>query len=189
MGVIARLPVYWEKLPGGGIVTTNLEKLLNWSRASSVWYMIFGLACCAIEMRSAGASRYDFDRFGMMFRATPRQSDLMFISGTITLKMAPRIRRLWEQLAEPRYVIAMGSCAISGGGFYYDAYSVLKGIDKIIPVDVYVPGCPPRPEALMHGCLKLQEKIKGESLVQAFGSFDEEHAPRERLDGRWILAK
>ena len=189
MGVIARLPVYWEKLPGGGIVTTNLEKLLNWSRASSIWYMIFGLAYCAIEMMAAGASRYDFDRFGMMFRATPRQSDLMFISGTITLKMAPRIRRLWEQLAEPRYVVAMGSCAISGGGFYYDAYSVLKGIDKIIPVDVYVPGCPPRPEALMHGCLKLQEKIKRESLVQAFGSFDEEHAPRERLDGRWILAK
>ena len=189
MGIIARLPVYWERLPGGGIITTNLEKVLNWSRASSIWYMIFGLACCAIEMMAAGASRYDFDRYGMMFRATPRQSDLMFISGTITLKMAPRIRRLWEQLAEPRYVIAMGSCAISGGGFYYDAYSVLKGIDKVIPVDVYVPGCPPRPEALMHGCLKLQEKIKSESLTEAFGNFKEDQAPRERLDGRWILVK
>ena len=189
VGVIARLPVYWEKLPGGGIITTNLEKVLNWSRASSIWYMIFGLACCAIEMMAAGASRYDFDRYGMMFRATPRQSDLMFISGTITLKMAPRIRRLWEQLAEPRYIVAMGSCAISGGGFYYDAYSVLKGIDKVIPVDVYVPGCPPRPEALMHGCLKLQEKIKSESLTTAFGNFKEDEAPRERLDGRWILVK
>jgi len=187
MGVIARLPVYWEKLPGGGLVTTSVEKLLNWSRANSLWYMIFGLACCAIEMMAAGASRYDFDRYGMMFRATPRQSDMMFISGTITLKMAPRIRRLWEQLAEPRYVVAMGSCAISGGGFFYDAYSVLKGIDKIIPVDVYVPGCPPRPEALMHGCLKLQEKIKREGLVEAFGDFKEGQAEAERLAGRWIL--
>ncbi|UCH77377.1 MAG: NADH-quinone oxidoreductase subunit B [Candidatus Coatesbacteria bacterium] len=187
MGVIARLPVYWEKLPGGGLVTTSVEKVLNWSRASSIWYMIFGLACCAIEMMAAGASRYDFDRYGMMFRATPRQSDMMFISGTITLKMAPRIRRLWEQLAEPRYVVAMGSCAISGGGFFYDAYSVLKGIDKIIPVDVYVPGCPPRPEALMHGCLKLQEKIKREGLVEAFGDFKEGQAEAERLAGRWIL--
>jgi NADH-quinone oxidoreductase subunit B len=187
MGVIARLPVYWEKLPGGGLVTTSVEKVLNWSRANSLWYMIFGLACCAIEMMAAGASRYDFDRYGMMFRATPRQSDMMFISGTITLKMAPRIRRLWEQLAEPRYVVAMGSCAISGGGFFYDAYSVLKGIDKIIPVDVFVPGCPPRPEALMHGCLKLQEKIKREGLVEAFGDFKEGQATPERLAGRWIL--
>jgi len=187
VGLIAKLPVYWEKLPGGGILTTSMEKFLNYSRASSVWYMIFGLACCAIEMMATGASRYDFDRYGMIFRATPRQSDMMFISGTITLKMAPRIRRLWEQLAEPRYIIAMGSCAISGGGFYYDAYSVLKGIDKILPVDVYVPGCPPRPEALMYACLKLQEKIKNEKLVDVFANFPPQKDTPERLAGRWIL--
>jgi NADH-quinone oxidoreductase subunit B len=189
VGVIAKLPVYWEKLPGGGLVTTSLEALFNYSRASSVWYMIFGLACCAIEMMAAGASRYDFDRYGMIFRATPRQSDMMFISGTITLKMAKRIRRLWEQLAEPRYIVAMGSCAISGGGFYYDAYSVLKGIDRVIPVDVYVPGCPPRPEALMYACLMLQEKIKKEKLKDVFRSYKEKDETPARLAGGWILEK
>lgn len=189
MGVISKLPVYWEKIPGGGILTTSAQAVFNYSRASSVWYMIFGLACCAIEMMATGASRYDFDRYGMIFRATPRQSDMMFISGTISLKMAKRVRLLWEQLAEPRYIIAMGSCAISGGGFCYDAYSVLKGVDKIIPVDVYVPGCPPRPEALMYGCLKLQQKIMKEKMVDVFASYPQEQEVAARAEGRWILEK
>ncbi|MFQ6002726.1 MAG: NADH-quinone oxidoreductase subunit NuoB, partial [Candidatus Zixiibacteriota bacterium] len=112
--------MYFESLPGGGLVTTVLDEVLNYSRASSLWYMLFGLACCAVEMMCAGASRYDFDRFGMIFRASPRQSDLMFVAGTLTKKMAPRVKRLYEQMAEPRYVIAMGGCAIIGGPFYYD---------------------------------------------------------------------
>jgi NADH-quinone oxidoreductase subunit B len=164
MGVIKKLPVYLEPLPGGGLITTALDDVLNYSRASSLWYMLFGLACCAVEMMATGASRYDFDRFGMIFRASPRQSDLMFVAGTLTKKMAPRVKRLHEQMAEPRYVIAMGGCAIAGGPFYYDCYSVVKGVDLIIPVDVFIPGCPPRPESLMEGCIKLQEKIKKEKL-------------------------
>jgi NADH-quinone oxidoreductase subunit B len=154
MGVIKKLPVYLEPLPGGGLITTVLDDVLNYSRASSLWYMM-----------AAGASRYDFDRFGMIFRASPRQSDLMFVAGTLTKKMAPRVKRLYEQMAEPRYVIAMGGCAIIGGPFYYDCYSVVKGVDLIIPVDVYVPGCPPRPESLMEGCIKLQEKIRKEKIA------------------------
>jgi len=164
MGIIEKAPVYIEKIPGGGIVTTSMDWVLNQSRASSLWYMLFGLACCAIEMMATGASRYDFDRFGMIFRASPRQADLMFVAGTVTHKMSKRVKVLYEQMAEPRYVIAMGGCACNGGPFYYDCYSVLKGIDKVIPVDVYIPGCPPRPESLMEGCLKLQEKIKKEKL-------------------------
>ncbi|MCJ7507793.1 MAG: NADH-quinone oxidoreductase subunit B [candidate division Zixibacteria bacterium] len=165
MGIIKKLPVYIERLPGGGIVTTSLDGVLNYARANSLWYMLFGLACCAIEMMATGASRYDFDRFGMFFRASPRQTDLMFVAGTVTKKMAPRVKRLYEQMAEPRYVIAMGGCAINGGPFYYDSYSVLKGIDLVIPVDVYIPGCPPRPESLMEGVLKLQEKIKKQKIA------------------------
>ncbi|MGB8658324.1 MAG: NADH-quinone oxidoreductase subunit B family protein [Candidatus Zixiibacteriota bacterium] len=165
MGVIKKLPVFLEPLPGGGLITTALDEVLNYSRASSLWYMLFGLACCAVEMMATGASRYDFDRFGMIFRASPRQSDLMFVAGTVTKKMAPRVKRLYEQMAEPRYVIAMGGCAIIGGPFHYDCYSVLKGIDLVIPVDVYIPGCPPRPESLMEGCIKLQEKIRKQKIM------------------------
>ena len=126
MGVIEKVPAYIERIPGGGIVTTSMDWVLNESRASSMWYMLFGLACCAIEMMATGASRYDFDRFGMIFRASPRQADLMFVAGTVTHKMSKRVKVLYEQMAEPRYVIAMGGCACNGGPFYYDCYSVLK---------------------------------------------------------------
>ncbi len=154
---------YVEHIPGvGGVITTTVDKVLEWGRESSLWYMAFGLACCAIEvLMAAGAARFDLDRFGMMFRATPRQSDLMIVAGTVTKKMAPRVRRLWEQMAEPRYVIATGSCAIAGGPFA-DSYAVLKGVDRIIPVDVYVPGCPPRPEALIYAVQRLKDKMREE---------------------------
>jgi len=164
MGVISKLPVVLECMPMGTVVATSLEKVLNEGRASSLWYLLFGTACCAIEMMCTGASRYDFDRFGMFFRASPRQADLMFVAGTITHKMAPRVKLLYEQMAEPRYVIAMGGCACNGGPFHYDSYAVLKGVDKVIPVDVYLPGCPPRPESLLEACLKLQQKIKKQKL-------------------------
>ncbi|PJA27976.1 MAG: NADH-quinone oxidoreductase subunit B [candidate division Zixibacteria bacterium CG_4_9_14_3_um_filter_46_8] len=165
MGVVSKLPVYMERIPGGGILTTSAEKFFNWSRASSLWYMLFGLACCAIEgLMATGASRYDYDRLGMIFRASPRQADLMIVAGTLTHKMAKRVKILYDQMSEPKYVIAMGGCANNGGPFYYDCYSVLKGVDKIIPVDIYIPGCPPRPESVMEACLKLQEKIKKQKL-------------------------
>jgi NADH-quinone oxidoreductase subunit B len=152
---------YLERIPGGFVLTAQIDKLLAVSRTASLWYMLFGLACCAIELMATGASRYDLDRFGMLFRASPRQSDLMIVAGTVTHKMAPRVKRLYEQMAEPRYVIAMGSCANAGGPFY-DSYSVLRGVDKIIPVDVYIPGCPPRPEALIDAILELHKKIKAD---------------------------
>lgn len=151
-----------EQIPGGFVLTAQLDKLLAVSRTSSLWYMLFGLACCAIEMMATGAARYDLDRFGMLFRASPRQSDLMIVAGTVTHKMASRVKLLYEQMAEPRYVISMGSCSNAGGPFY-DSYSVLRGVDKIIPVDVYIPGCPPRPEALIDGILELHKKIKADA--------------------------
>ncbi|MCK5087916.1 MAG: NADH-quinone oxidoreductase subunit B [Melioribacteraceae bacterium] len=148
----------------GNIVIAKVEDVLNWARLSSLWQLSFGLACCAIEMMAAAASHYDLDRFGVMPRPTPRQADVILISGTVTLKMATRIKRLYEQMPDPKYIISMGSCSNSGGPYWEHGYHVLKGIDRVIPVDVYVPGCPPRPEALLEGILKLQEKIRNESL-------------------------
>jgi len=143
------------------VITTKVDEMLNWTRKSSVWYMLFGLACCAIEMMQTGGPRADLERFGAVPRATPRQSDMMIIAGTLTLKMALRTKVLYDQMPDPKYVISMGSCANCGGLFQL-AYSVCDGVDKVIPVDVYVPGCPPRPESLTEGLLKLQEKMMQE---------------------------
>jgi NADH-quinone oxidoreductase subunit B len=143
------------------VLTTKVDEILNWTRKSSVWYMLFGLACCGIEMMQTGGPRADLERFGAAPRATPRQSDMMIIAGTLTLKMALRTKVLYDQMPDPKYVISMGSCANCGGLFQL-AYSVCDGVDKVIPVDVYVPGCPPRPEALTEGLLKLQEKMMQE---------------------------
>ena len=150
-------------------VTTKVDEMLNWTRKSSLWYMMFGLACCAIEMMQTGGPRADLERFGMAPRATPRVSDVIIVSGTLTLKMALRTKLLYEQMPEPRYAISMGSCANCGGLFQL-AYSVCDGVDKVIPVDVYVPGCPPRPEALIHGIIKLQEKIQDQRRATSAAS-------------------
>jgi NADH-quinone oxidoreductase subunit B len=148
------------------IVIAKADDLMNWARLSSLWQLGFGLACCAIEMMATSASHWDFDRFGVIPRNTPRQADVIIISRTVTLKMATRIKRLYEQMPEPKYIISMGSCANCGGPYWEHGYHVLKGVDRVIPVDVYVPGCPPRPEALLEGLLKLQEKIRNESFVK-----------------------
>ena len=151
-------PINITEVMERGFAVTQLDKLVNWARTGSMWPVTFGLACCAVEMMHAGASRYDMDRFGVMFRPTPRQSDVMIVAGTLVNKMAPALRRVYAQMAEPRWVISMGSCA-NGGGYYHYSYAVVRGCDRIVPVDVYVPGCPPTAEALLYGINQLQQKI------------------------------
>lgn len=147
------------------VIVTSIDKIYNWGRRSSIWPMMFGLACCAIEMICTAASRYDLSRFGMeVMRPSPRQSDLMIVSGTVTKKMIPVIVRLYNQMPEPKYVMAMGACA-SGGGPFKEGYNVVSGVDKFVPVDVYVPGCPPTPQALLHGLITLQQKIDKQSIA------------------------
>ncbi len=146
------------------IITTTVDGVINWARRSSLWPVTFGLACCAIEMMAAGASKYDLDRLGIIFRATPRQADLMIVAGTVTRKMAPVVRKVYDQMPEPKWVIAMGSCATSGGIF--NTYSTVQGVDEIVPVDFFIPGCPPRPEALFDAIVALQEKIKGDKVLR-----------------------
>ncbi|MDP6427574.1 MAG: NADH-quinone oxidoreductase subunit B family protein [Rhodospirillales bacterium] len=148
-----------DTLADKGFVVAQLDNLVNWARTGSMWPMTFGLACCAIEMMHAYVSRYDLDRFGVVPRPSPRQSDVIIVAGTLTNKMAPAFRKVYDQMAEPRYVISMGSCA-NGGGYYHYSYSVVRGCDRVIPVDIYVPGCPPTAEALIYGILQLQKKIR-----------------------------
>jgi len=150
---------FYQKISDEGFLVTQMDKLVAWAQSNSLWPMTFGLACCAVEMMQAAASRYDMDRFGMLFRASPRQSDVMIVAGTLTNKMAPAFRKVYDQMPEPRWVISMGSCA-NGGGYYHYAYSVVRGCDRIVPVDIYVPGCPPTAEALMYGLMQLQRKIR-----------------------------
>ena len=140
-------------------MVTKVDELVNWARKGSLWPMTFGLACCAVEMMHSATARYDMERFGMVFRASPRQSDVMIVAGTLTNKMAPALRKVYDQMPEPRWVLSMGSCA-NGGGYYHYSYAVVRGVDRIVPVDIYVPGCPPTAEALLYGLLQLQKKVK-----------------------------
>jgi NADH-quinone oxidoreductase subunit B len=167
-----------SELQKQGVFVIPFQELYNWSRKSSIWPLQFGLACCAIEMIATAASRHDLARFGAeVFRATPRQADLMIVAGTVTKKMAPQVVRLYNQMPEPKYCIAMGACAISGGPFK-EGYNVLKGIDRYIPVDVHIPGCPPRPEALIHAIMMLQRKIAAQPLGRN-QRWHDPHAPTE----------
>ena len=151
----------------GGFLTTSVDAVVNWARSNSLMPMPMGLACCAIEMMAVGAAHHDIDRFGAgAFRATPRQADLMIVAGTVNFKMGERVKRLYDQMPSPKYVIAMGACATGGGPYYKYGYTVMKGVDRIVPVDVYIAGCPPRPEALLEGLMKLQDKIRNTSVIR-----------------------
>ena len=154
-----------DELADKGFVIAQMDKLVNWARTGSLWPMTFGLACCAVEMIHAYMSRYDLDRFGVVPRGSPRQSDVMIVAGTLTNKMAPALRKVYDQMAEPRWVISMGSCA-NGGGYYHYSYSVVRGCDRIVPVDIYVPGCPPTAEALLYAVLLLQKKIRRNTTIE-----------------------
>jgi NADH-quinone oxidoreductase subunit B len=164
MGLIESAPGLAPAIQGRGFVTTSVDNLMNWARTGSLWPMSLGLACCAVEMMHAAASRYDLDRFGVVFRGSPRQSDVMIVAGTLVNKMAPALRKVYDQMPEPRWVISMGSCA-NGGGYYHYSYAVVRGCDRIVPVDIYVPGCPPTAEALVYGILQLQAKIRRTSTI------------------------
>ena len=153
-----------EGLLNEGFVTTSADKLINWARTGSLWPVTFGLACCAVEMMHAAAARYDMDRMGIIFRPSPRQSDVLIVAGTLVNKMAPALRKVYEQMPEPRWVISMGSCA-NGGGYYHYSYAVVRGCDRVVPVDIYVPGCPPTAEALLYGILQLQNKIRRTNTI------------------------
>ncbi len=156
------------RVPGGSVMVDSLERAINAARSNSLWTLTFGLACCAIEMMAAGASTYDWARFGFEVpSASPRRADMMIVAGTVVRKMVPIIRTLYEQMPDPKYVVAMGGCAIAGGPYVYDSYTIVRGVDEIVPVDVYIPGCPPRPEALLHGLMTLQEKIRSQTLRNA----------------------
>ena len=155
----AALGLVTQELQEKGFIVAQADKLVNWARTGSLWPMTFGLACCAVEMIHSACSRYDLDRFGVVYRPSPRQSDVMIVAGTLTNQMAPAFRKVYDQMAEPRYVISMGSCA-NGGGYYHYSYSVVRGCDRVVPVDIYVPGCPPTAEALVYGILQLQKKIR-----------------------------
>ena len=155
----AALKLVTDELGDKGFVIAKLDRLINWARTGSLWPMSFGLACCGVEFMQVIAARYDIDRLGMIPRASPRQSDVMIVAGTLCNKMAPAFRKVYDQMPEPRYVISMGSCA-NGGGYYHYSYSVVRGCDRIVPVDVYVPGCPPTAEALLYGIMQLQRKIR-----------------------------
>ena len=160
----AALKAVADELSDKGFVVAQLDKLASWARTGSLWPMTFGLACCAVEMMHSYMSRYDLDRFGVVPRGSPRQSDVMIVAGTLCNKMAPALRKVYDQMAEPRWVISMGSCA-NGGGYYHYSYSVVRGCDRIVPVDIYVPGCPPTAEALLYGILQLQKKIRRTSTI------------------------
>lgn len=168
-----------EELRKGGsnVFISSLDSIMNWGRSNSVWPLTFATSCCGIEMMAAGAARHDFARFGIeVYRASPRQADVIVVAGTIVRKMVPVLKRLYDQMADPKYVIAMGACAVSGGPFHYNSYSVVRGVDQVLPVDVYIPGCPPRPEALLYGVMQLQRKIKAQSMLKD-GSADPEVTP------------
>ena len=154
-----------DEIANRGFVIAKADKLFNWARSGSLWPMTFGLACCAVEMMHTSMPRYDLERFGAAPRASPRQSDVMIVAGTLTNKMAPALRKVYDQMPEPRYVISMGSCA-NGGGYYHYSYSVVRGCDRIVPVDVYVPGCPPSAEALLYGIMQLQKKIRNNGSIE-----------------------